>query len=151
VCCAARSGAERAVTHVAAACAALAVLLAPPSHVLAAPEQELLIEDVPSALSAGDGAPLGGESRSSKLRGANSKAISSCASKCITTCTRGCVAASCLRELCAALHRRAGGSRLSAPLASPRRGPGAPGLGPLSQRGELIVFKQGEALRYRTA
>ena len=92
VCCAARSAGQSTGVHVAAACAALALLLAPPPHALAAAEQEVLIEDVPSALSANDGAPLGGESRSHKLRGANSKAISNCASKCITTCTRGCVA-----------------------------------------------------------
>jgi hypothetical protein len=92
----------------------------------------MLIENVPFALSAGDSAPLGGESRSSKLRGANSKAISNCASACITTCTRGCVR----RRVLVTRAMTEAAVRL-------RSGPGAPGLGPLSQRGELIVFKQG--------
>jgi hypothetical protein len=101
--CAARSSdggaATHARAHAASTFAALALLLAPAHAALAAAlDQEMLIENVPSALSAGDSAPLGGESRSSKLRGANSKAISNCASACITTCTRGCVALRMRRE-----------------------------------------------------
>lgn len=45
------------------------------------------LEDVPSALRAGDSAPR--RSSSSALRGGNTKAISSCTSACLTSCVRG--------------------------------------------------------------
>ena len=58
-------------------------------HTARALEQsEFYIEDIPSGLSASDGASTR-QSLSSLVRGPNGKAIEACANKCLATCARG--------------------------------------------------------------
>lgn len=79
---------EASATVVLALAAVIGVNLGDVPTARALEQSEFYIEDIPSGLSASDGASKR-QSLSSLVRGPNGKAIEACANKCLATCARG--------------------------------------------------------------